>query len=281
MCELFGYSGSTASRLTLPLRWFQARGGEAADNRDGWGIAWRGADGLQVHKEPVAAAGCKSYDRLAGRLTSDLAIAHVRKANPPTARVLANTHPFRRACCGRAWVFAHNGILPGAAAPMDADAAPLCAPIGETATAPSLARGPRLDPIGDTDSEHAFCMVLDRIAAAFSASDTTPERGWLDALARTAETFASRGRFNFLMSDGVHLIAYGHDRLHGLDEVGAVVIATEPLTASPGWRAFEPGELRVYRAGRQIASFLTYPRNAVPPSGQDPGATAKTEETAR
>lgn len=241
MCELFGYSGSTANQLTLPLRWFQVRGGEAADNRDGWGIAWRSADGLHVHKEPAAAAGCKAYSQLAGRLTSDLAIAHVRKANPPTARVLANTHPFRRTCCGRAWVFAHNGILPGAAASRDADAAPLCAPVG------------------DTDSEHAFCMVLDRITAAFSALDATRERGWLNALARTAETLASRGRFNFLMSDGMHLIAYGHDRLHGLDKAGAVVIATEPLTASSGWRAFEPGELRVYRAGQQIARFITHP----------------------
>ena len=57
--------------------------------------------------------------RLAAGLTSDLLIAHVRKANPPTARVPANTHPFRRDCCGRAWVFAHNGAVPGASAPLD------------------------------------------------------------------------------------------------------------------------------------------------------------------
>lgn len=263
MCELFGYSGASVSRLALPLRQFQTRGGEAADNRDGWGIAWRDANGLHVHKEPVAAAGCATYADLAARLTSDLAIAHVRKANPPTARVLANTHPFRRTCCGHDWVFAHNGILPGTALPMGLDTAPWCASVG------------------DTDSEHAFCTVLDGIAAVFPSSDTAPARGWLDSLARIAETLASGGRFNFLMSDGVHLIAYGHDRLHDLEEAGAVVIATEPLTTSPRWRAFEPGELRVYQAGRQIARFLTHPLAAAPAADGHPACAASPEEMQR
>lgn len=263
MCELFGLSSNQPVPPGELLCRFGARGGDTADNPDGWGLATLKDGEFRLTKEPVAAARSARFQELCVQTRSSLILGHVRKANPPTAKTLDNTHPFRRTCCGREWVFAHNGIIPDAAALDDPHAAPLCAPAG------------------DTDSEHAFCVVLDYIAAAFSSSGTAQGREWLNALARAAETLASHGRFNFLMSDGVHLIAYGHDRLHGLDEVGAVVIATEPLTASPGWRAFEPGELRVYRAGRQIASFLTYPRNAVPPSGQDPGATAKTEETAR
>lgn len=236
MCELFGYSGSEAGRLALPLQRFQARGGEAADNPDGWGIAWRSADGIRVHKEPVAASGSETYRRLAAQLASDLVIAHVRKANPPTARVPANTHPFQRDCCGRAWIFAHNGVVPGASMPLDGTGAGICA-----------------QPLGDTDSEHAFCRVLERIAAEFSAPDAGGKRAWLGALAHAAETLAAAGRFNFLMSDGVHLIAFGHDRLHGLEAPGRAIVATEPLTASARWRTFAQGELRVYRAGRRIA----------------------------
>jgi len=37
-------------------------------------------------------------------------------------------------------------------------------------------------PLGDTDSEHAFCRVLERIAAGFSAPDSSGTRAWLGAL---------------------------------------------------------------------------------------------------
>lgn len=252
MCELFGLSSNQPVSPGELLCRFGGRGGDTADNPDGWGLATLEDGAFRLAKEPVAAAHSARFRQLCRQTRSSLILGHVRKANPPTARVLANTHPFRRVCCGREWVFAHNGIIPDTAAFDDARTVPLC---GST---------------GDTDSEHAFCVVLDRIAAAFSASDAAQDRGWLDVLAHAAETLASHGRFNFLMSDGVHLIAYGHDRLHGLADARAAfqldaavetaVIATEPLTEGPGWRAFEPGELRVYRAGRQIARFITHPR---------------------
>lgn len=261
MCELFGLSSNQPVPPGELLCRFGARGGDTADNPDGWGLATLEGGAFQLTKEPLLAAHSARFKGLCGQTRSSLILGHVRKANPPTARVLANTHPFRRVCCGREWVFAHNGIFPDTAAFDDPRTAPLCAPAG------------------DTDSEHAFCVVLGRIAAAFSASDAAQDRGWLDVLARAAETLASHGRFNFLMSDGVHLIAYGHDRLHGLADARAAfqleataeiaVIATEPLTEAPGWRAFEPGELRIYRTGRQIARFITHPR-AVAPAGELP-----------
>jgi len=252
MCELFGFSSNRPVPPGELLCRFGARGGVTADNPDGWGLATLEDGAFRLTKEPVAAAHSTRFRELCGRTRSSLILGHVRKANPPTAQVLANTHPFHRICCGREWMFAHNGIISDTAAFDDPGPAPRCAPTG------------------DTDSEHAFCLVLDRIAAAFAASGTVPDRVWLDALARAAETLASHGRFNFLMSDGTHLIAYGHDRLHGLADARATrrpdaaaetaVIATEPLTEDPGWIAFEPGELRVYRAGRRIAQFVTHPR---------------------
>jgi len=262
MCELFGLSSNRPVSPGELLCRFGARGGGTADNPDGWGLASLEHGAFQLTKEPLPAADSARFKELCRQTHSSLILGHVRKANPPTARVLANTHPFRGACCGREWVFAHNGIL--------ADANRLDGP----GTAPPLCTAS-----GDTDSEHAFCVVLDRIAAAFSASDAAQDRGWLDVLAHAAETLASHGRFNFLMSDGVHLIAYGHDRLHGLADARAAlrldgaaetaVIATEPLTEGPGWHVFEPGELRIYRAGRQIARFITHPR-ALAPAGELP-----------
>jgi glutamine amidotransferase len=263
MCELFGLSSDRPVQPEELLRRFGARGGDTADNPDGWGLATLEGGAFHLAKEPLPAAHSTRFKELCQQTRSSLILGHVRKANPPTACVLANTHPFRRTCCGREWVFAHNGILSDTAALNHAGAVSLCMPSG------------------DTDSEHAFCVVLDRIAAVFSATGVATDRDWLDTLAGVAETLASHGRFNFLMSDGIHLIAYGHDRLHSLAKTRAAlrlnaenkiaIIATEPLTEDPDWLAFEPGELRVYRTGRQIANFITHPRATAPaPDGDLP-----------
>jgi len=261
MCELFGLS---SNRPVLPgelLRRFRERGGNTADNPDGWGLAVLEDGAFRLIKEPQPAVRSARFLELSTQVHAPLILGHVRKANPPTAKILENTHPFRRTCCGREWIFAHNGIIPDTTALGGPGIASLC----------TLS--------GVTDSEHAFCVVLDHIAAAFSSSETVEDHGWFDALARAAEMLASHGRFNFLMSDGVHLIAYGHDRLHSLADSRAAlqldaatetaVIATEPLTEGPGWIAFEPGELRVYRAGRRIARFITHPRAMAPAPDED------------
>ncbi len=272
MCELFGLSSDTPAQPHNLLCRFGEHGGGSADNPDGWGIATLEESGLcrtdrsedsspgvvplrfHIEKEPLAAAVSARYRELCSDTRSSLILAHVRKANPPTARVLANTHPFRRICCGREWVFAHNGVISDAAVLNGPETLPICTALG------------------DTDSEHAFCVVLENIATAISSS-SAHGRGWLDRLATTAEMLASHGRFNFLLSDGEHLIAYGHDRLHSLTDARnacrcgmtaeVAVIATEPLTADSQWQRFEPGELRVYRAGRQIARFSTRPHATI------------------
>ncbi len=169
MCELLGLTSDAPVEPQQLLCRFGARGGGVADNPDGWGLARLVAGTFRIDKEPRAAAGSKRFRALCAQTRSSLILAHVRKANPPTARIAANTHPFNRRCCGREWIFAHNGIVADAAELIGSEAVPLCAPAG------------------DTDSEHAFCMVLDRIAAAFSPAHSVQPKRWLDALARSAE----------------------------------------------------------------------------------------------
>lgn len=231
MCELFGLSSDVPVSPGHLLCRFGEHGGHG-ENPDGWGLGMLGRDGFHIEKRPEPAAYSERFQRLCREVRSTLIIGHVRKANPPTAHVLANTHPFTQFCCGRDWIFAHNGIVSG----MEALIPPQC------------------KPSGDTDTERAFCVVLDGIASAFAAA-RVGDLGWLNALAKIARTLAAYGRFNFLMSDGTHLLCYGHDRLHsytGKDVGSATIIATEPLSAAREWERFEPGELRVYRAGREI-----------------------------
>lgn len=233
MCELFGYSGYRPTRLSRWLLPFRERGGGSGDNPDGWGVAVWQDGSASVLKSPEPGWRSERFMQLATGLTASLSIAHVRKARHPPVPGMLNTHPFAHDCCGRQWVFAHNGLVPEV---VDwGGTEPLCRPDGET------------------DSEHAFCQLLTAIADAY---ESMMRADWVERLERLSARIASLGKFNFLLSDGQVLIAYGHDRLHYHDGRGApgheVVIATEPLTEDR-WQAFAPGEMRVYRDGRLVA----------------------------
>jgi predicted glutamine amidotransferase len=251
MCELFGMSASTPARADVLLRPFGLRGGLAADNPDGWGLASWDDDGFRIFKEPRPAAHSARFAELCGTVCSRLVVAHVRKARYPPINTLANTHPFVHTCCGKQWVFAHNGLVPGVV---------------------GLERGrpnPDCRPTGETDSEYAFCHLLACVAKTFERAHPGDPAAWMSALAAVSEVLTAYGKFNFLLSDGDYLIAYAHDRLHRAEQHGAgpssstprdlVAVATEPIGNGRGWTAFEAGELRVYRLGVLAGSILTRP----------------------
>jgi glutamine amidotransferase len=190
-----------------------------------------------------------------------LAVAHIRKKTRG-ATTLANTHPFVRIFQRRHLVFAHNGTLPGV------HERPLTV---ET-------------PLGDTDSEHAFCWMLERLRDAFPAG--LPED--TATLARTIFTLANDlggdGIFNFLLADGGRLFARCGDRLthilrrpplgratlvDGELEVNfaevlrgtgtLAVVATEPLTSDETWIESSPGTLLAFEDGEMVASLPGLP----------------------
>jgi len=234
MCELFGVSSSIPCGLTRWLAPFRARGGEAADNPDGWGVAYWLEGHPKIEKSPEPGWDSAHFQHVSENLVSDLVIAHVRKARHPPVPSLENTHPFVHLCCGRAWVFAHNGLV--------ADV--FDQPVAESSCSP----------LGETDSEFAFCQLLAGIAGSYARDN---RQRWLLVLNRLADAISTLGKFNFLLSDGRILIAYGHDRLHYLESSEGysrcALIATEPLGDGP-WRPFTAQELRVYQGGALIAS---------------------------
>lgn len=254
MCELFGLSASQSiAGPVLPLNEFQARGGATADNPDGWGIAWHDNSDFHLEREPLPGHSSARFADAIASLRSDLLIAHVRKARWPPVSNLGNTHPFRHACCGRHWVFAHNGLVPELVAMELANMTKACRPDGET------------------DSEFAFCHLLSHVMGYYPMP--SGEKPWLGVLATISELIAGLGKFNFLLSDGEHLIAYGHDRLHHLeshdDGVDFALVATEPLGDTEAWTPFNTGELRIYRAGLLVGRMSTKPRSA----GRQPDAS--------
>lgn len=264
MCEMLGISSNQPASWREVLAPFKKRGGDNADNPDGWGLAYRDSDNWQLEKRPEAAFQSDYFTALSNAVFTDLLIAHVRKANPPSPYTLNNTHPFLRDCCGRQWVFAHNGKVPEVTLPNGC-----CHP-------------ERSIPKGETDSEHAFYYLLDEIAGTFNDVVTESNTPWLQTLAQLSESIAAYGQFNFLMSDGRYLIAYGHDRLYTLrrhhDGRHSALLASEPLTDDEPWKALRAGELHVYQDGQLLGSLQTTPKAVCKIESQDNCTPPETTE---
>ncbi len=251
MCELLAMSARNPTSIQASLGELARHGGGTGPHRDGWGVAYMERGDAFLVREPEPAHGSDLLGFLQARdPRSDLVVAHVRRATQGD-RMLRNTQPFQRELGGRTHIFAHNGMLPG----IESDGR-------------FRARWAR--PVGDTDSEHAFCALLDRLRPLWDERVPTLEERF-DAVAEFAKDLRTRGPANFLYSDGEVIFAHGHRRksdsgaieppgLHVLcrrcieaSEQEVVLVASVPLTTER-WRPLAEGELVVIREGRIVAS---------------------------
>ena len=135
MCQLLGMNCNTPTDVTFSFAGFAQRGGRTDHHADGWGIAFFEGRGARLFIDSSAACSSPVAELIRRYpIKSRNIISHIRKATVGDVR-LENCHPFVRELWGRYWVFAHNGDLKDYA--------------------------PRLHghfhPVGDTDSERAFC----------------------------------------------------------------------------------------------------------------------------
>ena len=178
---------------------------------------------------------------------------------------LANTHPFVRELWGRTFVFAHNGTVKQASK----------LPLGG------------FRPMGQTDSEHAFCALLSALQHDFP----TPPRSRGELAAAVAShtgriskhsKHGKHSTFNLLLGDGDQLFARCSTKLHYLirkapfrkatlaDEDVSIdfaemttpkdrvaIVATEPLTRDETWTAGEPNTMWVFRRGKLIETLAS------------------------
>jgi glutamine amidotransferase len=257
MCELLGMECNVPTDIVFSFSGLALRGGLKGPHADGWGLALYEHKAARVFLEPTAAA----HSPLARYVRENpiktlLAIAHVRKRTRGNVS-LANTHPFVRELWGRHFVFAHNGTV---------------------RRVRRLETG-RFHPIGATDSEYAFCVLLHRLWKAFPEYPRDRTALW-QAVADAAAEIGEKGTFNFLLGDGTHLYARCATRLHYLirkapfrratlaDEDVSVdfaalttprdrvaVVSTVPLTRDEVWTAGAPGRMWVFRRGALRATL--------------------------
>ena len=260
MCQLLGMNCNAPTDVTFSFRGFAQRGGNTDHHADGWGIAFfegqqDGDKGLR-HFVDHQSASSSPVAALISRypIKSRNVISHIRKATQGRV-ALENCHPFVRELWGRYWVFAHNGDLKDFS--------------------------PRLHgsfkPVGSTDSELAFCWIMQELAKSHAGVPSIQELSI--TLRELAAQIAVHGTFNFLLSNGQALWAHASskpesqglyyverkhpfahatlsdedvsvnfaDHTSASDRVAVVVSA--PLTSNETWTAFAPGALKVFVDG--------------------------------
>lgn len=202
MCELLGLSSNVPATVNVSLPKLAEHGRVSGTYNDGWGVGYyEGAD-VRLMKDSAAVGDSEWIQFIASHnLRSRLVIAHTRKATRGT-RSYPNAQPFVRELAGRAHLFAHNGDLPGI---FTSDAF----------------QADRFNPIGETDSERAFCILLDQLAAVWTVPGATPTlRDRFPLVSSFASRLRALGPANFLYCDGDILFAHGHRRKHA--ETGRV-----------------------------------------------------------
>ncbi len=237
MCELLGMSANVPTDICFSFAGLMQRGGKTGPHRDGWGISFYEGRGLREFRDPFPSCTSEIAKLIRNYpIKSHVVISHIRQAN--AGRVcLENTHPFTRELWGRYWSYAHNGQLKGI-------------------------KKKTLNyyfPVGTTDSEYAFCWIMDQIRTAFPKKPRSNKA--LSRLLHTlSEELRSLGVFNMLLTDSSHLYCYCSTKLSWLtrqapfdratlkdDEFTidfekettpndiVTIIATEPLTDNESW----------------------------------------------
>ena len=250
MCQLLGMNANTPTDVMFSFTGLATR---ADEHKDGFGIAFFEHKGLRLFIDPQSALDSPVADMVRRYpIKSGNVIAHIRKATQGHV-ALENCHPFMRELWGRYWVFAHNGDLKDF--------------------------HPRLHgafrPVGNTDSERAFCWLMQELAKAHASVPTVAELS--TTLRELLPQPAAHGNFNLLLSNGQALWAHCSSRLHWVERAQpfghatladedvtvdfsaftgrddrVAVVATEPMTSNEAWTPMQSGELRVFVDGRAV-----------------------------
>ena len=250
MCQLLGMNCNTPTDIVFSFEGFRRRGGLTDHHADGFGIGFFEGKGVRLFHDDKPSADSPVADLVkAYQIKSENVIAHIRKATQGQTS-LANTHPFMREMWGEYWLFAHNGHLKNF----------------------FPTQGGFYRAVGNTDSERAFCYILEQLRNRFS--ERPDEAALFAALAELTAEIRQYGLFNFMLSNGDYLFAHASTLLHYIvrkapfgeahlldDDVKVdfaavttpndkvAVIATLPLTVNEQWSQLAVNELVMFHEG--------------------------------
>lgn len=265
MCDLLGMSFVNPVNARISLDAFQISGDK---NPDGWGLGYYKGEILQVIKEAEPAIQSGLYDFVEAYTESKVYISHIRRSTRGSRSYL-NTHPFYRKLVVNdlryEWLFAHNGTL-NELAHLELN---------------------KLNPLGETDSEHAFCYILQSIFNRGITSWKKDDFVFIESILRDINS--GQNELNCIFSNGSLLFCYSDEKKHnnglrytkelatsgridlvsqgaklGLIDIQSAnvsgsmiqdntgyIIVTRELTGE-NWAEFDNGELIVFNDGRIV-----------------------------
>ena len=186
MCELLALCFDRAVHPTYAFQGLTA-GGEK--NPNGWGMACYPDDhrAALIVKEarPVHASELALGIQRGLLSASCINIAHIRHMPDDSICCHANTHPFARTVKDREYIFAHNGTLHAHEQLSTLD----------------------LTPLGDTDTEYAFCHLLAHYESVIRKRNWRGLHSILQMINQRIEN-KKPSKLNCLLSDGEFLAAY-------------------------------------------------------------------------
>ena len=258
MCQLLGMNCNVPTDICFSFEGFHVRGGLTDHHKDGWGIAFFEGPGCRLFLDSKATIESPVAELVRRYpIRSKNVISHIRKATQGVI-ALENCHPFQRELWGQYWIFAHNGNLQNF--PMEATDS--------------------FVPVGQTDSERAFCRIMGRLRSLFPDGRPANE-DILRALGEITPEIAAHGEFNYLLSNGEALFAHCSSNLHYLvrkapfgqahlidqdlsvdfselagPDDRAAMIASFPLTDNEIWTRMSPGQLLMFSEGEPANTLL-------------------------
>jgi glutamine amidotransferase len=254
MCELLGMSANVPTDIIFSFTGLVQRGGMTGPHKDGWGITFYEGKGCRTFKDPAPSSNSKVANLVMDYpIKSCSVISHIRQANRGGIK-LENTHPFIREFWGRNITFAHNGQLSGY----------------------KLLALTDFIPIGQTDSEYAFCWIMGKLKEKYPVKP----KNWQSVfryMAKLCKQLDDLGVFNALISDGIHVLAYCSNSLTWItrrapfgqaslidkdvtvnfseettDNDIVTVIATRPLTDNENWHKLESKQWVLFKLGVKL-----------------------------
>ncbi len=265
MCELFAMCSSIPAEVSFSLDEFSKHGGLTDLHKDGWGIAYYDDNDARIIKEACTASK-SSYLKFVKDLSihSKIIISHIRLATQGEVST-RNTQPFTRELGGKQHVFAHNGDL------FQLDNR-------------SEYKSNRYRPIGNTDSEKAFCYLMKNMSKIWDEEKPPVIASRYKVFASFVREMKSLGITNIIYSDSEYVFIHSHKRISpdGIQLAGlymtcrrclasesdvaidvdglqldkstskdVVLVASVPLSEE-GWLEIPEGEIRVLRNGEVV-----------------------------